>query len=286
MWLQQLEAGFAIASGVALVVVGILKCADRSSPGPRANISSNFSGNRTRARLIEQLGQRTLDVVDRLHRLLGLVEFTFGAAALGCFAQSWFLAGGVILTSAGTIFLVLTLLRFRLQPDQGCGCVKRASAENGFAVSSLIRATLILAGGVSGLCQPAASSYSAAAAVGWLGLVALSSPELWHATKWRCGRPLLFGQYDEELKMRRTREYRRLQRMSVIDLNSQDYWRQGCDAFFSYALKGPDIEEGMFVVFMLSATGVTSRITSVNAAPTQPIHASRPGASLPGPSHT
>jgi len=268
MWWQQFSAGVFISTGVLLAVAGALKCANRSHhiANSKSVVGSDpRNQEETSVRLLGQLGPILLSFMDRRFRLLGLIEIAVAATSLVCFSRKWFLAAGVSLTSVGLAFVVLTLLRFKLQPEQGCGCLRRAGEDEGFATSSLVRAIAVFIGGLCGFLRPTLGHFSGFWIAGWLGLITIVSPELWRQTNWRCGRPLIFGRYDDELKVRHSREFRRLTRLSALDIGSKDYWRQGCESFVSYALTSTDIDEGMFVVFMLSAGGVSSRMVPLGS---------------------
>ncbi len=97
----------------------------------------------------------------------------------------------------------------------------------------------------------------------WVSLIVILSPEFWLLTKWHCGRPLIFGTYDEVLRMRRAREYLRLRRLMAIDLSSRVHRREGCNSFFRFSFIAPDVDKGTYVEFTISPERVTSRIFNI-----------------------
>jgi len=202
---------------------------------------------------------RLLTVHEDSPRLVGAAEVVCGALAL-LFAQSLWPA--IAVTGLGAIFVGVLVIRLRVMPGSGCGCIKAASKEPYLALSSVCRSAAMCAGGVSGLVARGhlrADGETVVTAGAWLLVLAALSPETWQYMNVRCGRPLVFAALDDRRRLGRSPGYRRLRDARLIAKRPADVWSEGCVRYFAFAML-EDRAEPQVATFQVGPSGVLGRV--------------------------
>jgi hypothetical protein len=239
--------GIFLGTAVVLVVLGAAKMAlaSAASNGPPAGTRS--------------IRNRLITIHEDFPRTIGATEALCGVLAL-VFAQ--FVWPAILVTGLGMAFVGVLVVRLRVMPGSGCGCIKAASKEPYLALSSVCRSAAMCAGGISGLVAGSHLRVDVVAGVAggaWLLLLAALSPETWQYLNVRCGRPLVFAVLDDRRRLERSPGYRRLRDGGLITTRPTDIWSEGCVRYFAFAMI-EHREQPQIAIFQVGPSGVLGRV--------------------------
>lgn len=211
---------------------------------------------------------RALTMHENSPRLVGALEVVCGALAL-VFAES--LWSAVVVTGLGATFVGVLVVRLRVMPASGCGCIRAASKEPYLALSSVCRSAAMCAGGLCGLISRGhlrIGGETVVAAGVWLLVLVALSPETWQYMNVRCGRPLVFAARDDRRRLERSPGYQRLRKGGSIAKRPSDVWSEGCMRYFAFIVS-EDRDERQVATFQVGPSGVLGRVVSLPVAQTQ-----------------
>ncbi len=209
---------------------------------------------------------RALTLHEKRPRLLGVIEAAVGALALMYSSSLW---PAVLVSGLGLLFSSVLMLRLRVIPTRGCGCIRNATAGTQLQLSSVCRALTICIGGLCGLAPRTNGSAfargSMGAALAWIVVIAAQSPELWQRLKFRCGRPLVFSVRDDLRRLMWSSEYQRLRVAGTIAKYPSDDWPEGCVRYFVFPVQ--EHGDRRVATFQVGPSGVYGRVLSRPASP-------------------